>query len=351
MKTLPIPSHYNPENAAKWAYRPDMMSLLGSARAWAKTHGVKPAGSDKKKVLLLLIDEQKDFCFPEGTLYVGGRSGRGAIEDSKRVAEFMYRNAGVITDTAFTLDTHFFAQQIFFPSFWVDVAGNHPSPFREVLTEEIRSGKLKPNPAIAWWLCEGNYGWLMRQVMFYTEQLEKAGKYKLFLWPPHCLIGSDGYALVGVIFEAIQFHALMRGAPAPAEIKGANPLSENYSVLAPEVLGQCDGGALYQRNVAFIEKLMTSDVVVIAGQASSHCVKSSIDDLLTEIVRGDAKLARKVYILTDCTSSVTIPDGKGGFIADYTPQAEAAFQRFADAGMNLVKSTDPIESWSGIVLA
>ena len=41
-------------------------------------------------------------------------------------------------------------------------------------------------------------------------------------------------------------------------------------------------------------------------------------------------------------------DYKGGFYADYTPDAEAALQRFADAGMNLVKLADPIQSWTGI---
>ncbi|HZI05813.1 MAG TPA: nicotinamidase, partial [Archangium sp.] len=81
------------------------------------------------------------------------------------------------------------------------------------------------------------------------------------------------------------------------------------------------------------------------GQAASHCVKSSIDDLLGEILAQDAALARKVYLLTDCMSAVTVPDGKGGFAADFTPQAESALKRFADAGMHLVKSTDPLASW------
>jgi hypothetical protein len=44
-------------------------------------------------------------------------------------------------------------------------------------------------------------------------------------------------------------------------------------------------------------------------------------------------------------SAVTVPDGKGGFAADFTPQAEAALKRFADAGMHLVKSTDTLASW------
>ena len=44
-------------------------------------------------------------------------------------------------------------------------------------------------------------------------------------------------------------------------------------------------------------------------------------------------------------SAVTIPDGKGGLAADFTDQAEQAQQRFADAGMHLVRSTDPMVSW------
>jgi nicotinamidase-related amidase len=77
-------------------------------------------------------------------------------------------------------------------------------------------------------------------------------------------------------------------------------------------------------------------------------VKSTIDDLLGEIAAQDPALAKKVYLVTDCMSAVTVPDGKGGFAADFTPQAEAALQKFADAGMHLVKSTDPITSWEGI---
>ena len=97
-------------------------------------------------------------------------------------------------------------------------------------------------------------------------------------------------------------------------------------------------------------EIVEADAVVIAGQAASHCVKSSIDDLLAEIVATDPALARKVYIMTDCMSSVTVPDGSGGFVADFTPEAEAALQRFADAGMHLVRSTDALAGWQGLHL-
>jgi nicotinamidase-related amidase len=141
------------------------------------------------------------------------------------------------------------------------------------------------------------------------------------------------------------FHAYARTAQSHVEVKGGNPLTENYSVLRPEVLSRFDGAALAQRNTQFVQTLLAADAVVIAGQAASHCVKSTIDDLLGEIAAQDPKLAKKVFLLTDCMSAVTVPDGKGGLAADFTPQAEAALQKFADAGMRLVKSTDPITSW------
>ncbi len=174
-------------------------------------------------------------------------------------------------------------------------------------------------------------------------------EYTLYLWPPHCLLGSDGHALAGVIHEARLFHAFARGAQSWVEVKGGHPLTENYSVLRPEVLSRHDGQPLAQRNTGFLNTLLTADAVIIAGQAASHCVKSSIDDLLDEIVATDRNLARKIYVMTDCMSSVTVPDGAGGFAADFTPQAEAALQRFADAGMHLVRSTDPLEAWEGLL--
>ncbi|KAB2898325.1 MAG: isochorismatase family protein [Kofleriaceae bacterium] len=349
MKTtqLPLPAHYDRAQAASWAYRPDEGALAQAAAAWRKAHAIRPAAADERRVHLLLIDVQKDFCFPEGSLYVAGRSGTGAIDDSRRLAELVYRNLGVITDLTTTMDTHF-AYQIFFPAFWVDQADQPLTAHRVITSDEIARGEVRPNPAVAKWLCGGNYAWLCKQVRFYCDELEKAGKYQLYLWPPHCLLGSDGHALAGVVHAARLFHAFARGAQSWVEVKGGNPLTENYSVLRPEVLARWDGAPLAQRNTQFVKTLLGADAVVIAGQAASHCVKSTIDDLLDEIVAFDAALAKKVYVVTDCMSAVTVPDGKGGLAADFTPAADQALARFAAAGMHLVRSTDPITSWPGL---
>jgi nicotinamidase-related amidase len=349
LPSLPLPSWFDPRRAADYGYRPDAATIAASAAGFARQHAVRPSAADECRVHLLLIDVQKDFCFPEGTLYVAGRSGTGAIDDTRRIAELVYRNLGVITEITTTMDTHL-AYQIFFPSFWLDSAGAPLTAHRVVTADQIAAGEVRPNPGVAKWLCGGNYTWLCKQVLHYARELERAGKYQLYLWPPHCLLGSDGHALAGLIHEARLFHAFARTAQSSVEVKGGNPLTENYSVLRPEVLSRFDGAALAQRNTGFVQTLLAADAVVIAGQAASHCVKSTIDDLLGEIAAHDPRLAAKVYLVTDCMSAVTVPDGVGGLAADFTAQADAALQKFADAGMHLVTSTTPIASWPGLRL-
>jgi nicotinamidase-related amidase len=159
------------------------------------------------------------------------------------------------------------------------------------------------------------------------------------------MLGGIGHALVSAVEEACFFHAIARNSQTNFEIKGSNALTENYSVLRPEVLDDPTGRPIAQKNARFIQKLLEFDAVIIAGQAKSHCVAWTIDDLLTEIQAQDPALAKKVYLLEDCTSPVVVPG-----IVDFTDQANAAFQRFADAGMNVVRSTAAIDGWSGMTL-
>lgn len=299
---------------------------------------------------LLLIDVQKDFCFPEGSLYVGGRSGRGAVEDSDRIARFLYKNLAAITEVTATLDTHF-PLQIFFPSFWVDREGRPLTAHREIVAAEVREGEVGPNPDLAW-LGGGDLGWLTRQAEDYCAALERGGRYRLYLWPYHCLLGSEGHGLVGVIEEARLFHAFARSARSAPQAKGGEPLTESYSALSPEVLTAHDGSSLGHRNEALVERLLSADALIVAGQASSHCVKSTVADLLAEIERREPALAGRVYLLEDCMSAVAVPDPErpGGFAFDFTPDAEAALSRFAAAGMHVVRSTEPVVSWPGFPL-
>jgi nicotinamidase-related amidase len=351
---LPVPGFYAPEHAAQWGYRPDAEALFGLAGAWRREHRIPPAAADRARVHLLLVDLQKDFCLPQGSLYVGGRSGRGAVEDSDRIARFLYRNLAVVTEVTATLDTHF-PFQIFFPAFWVDQEGQPLAAHREITAAQVREGAVRPHPDLAAWLAPGGHRdpeWLTRQAEAYCAELERGGRYRLYLWPPHCLLGSDGHALVGVIEEARLFHAFARAARAAVEVKGGEPLTESYSALSPEVLLAHDGSVLGRRNEGLIETLLAADALIVAGQAASHCVKSTVEDLLAEIAARDPALAGKVYLLEDGMSAVAVrdPGSPDGFLFDFTPDAQAALARFAAAGMHVVRSTDPLAAWPGFPL-
>ncbi len=343
-RELPVPEFHRAESAARWSHQADAGILAARAVEWRQRHAVRPAAADERRIELLLVDLQRDFCLPEGALYVGGRSGRGAIEDSARIAQFVYRNLDRITSITATLDTHL-PFQIFSPEFWVDRDGGPVSAHREVTAEQVRRGDLRPDPVLAGVLAPGGDArWLERQALAYCQALEAGGRYRLYLWPSHCLLGSAGHGLTGVVDEARLFHSFVRRAPTRIEVKGLAPLTESYSVLAPEVLVAHDGRPLGRRNEALIEYLLGADALVVAGEAASHCVKSTLEDLLVAAAAIDSALARRIWILEDCMSAVAVPDAArpGELAVDFTAQAEAAMERFAAAGCRLLCSTEPL---------
>lgn len=336
---LPIPVFFDRSKVGEvWRVPYQQRSL--DAIAWAKQQGIRPAAEDSVRVCLLAIDVQNTFCIPEFELFVGGRSGTGAIADNSRLCEFIYRNLGQITEIAPTMDTHT-AMQIFHPIFWVNEVGEHPTPTATMVTlEDVQNGVWRVNPQVAYSLTNGDVQKLQSHVLHYTRKLTENGKYPLTVWAYHSMLGGIGHALVSAVEEALFFHCIARGSQTRFEIKGDNPLTENYSVLRPEVMSSAEGSAIAHKNSSLIERLLKFDAVIIAGQAKSHCVAWTIDDLLTEIQAVDPSLAKKVYLLEDCTSPVVVPG-----VIDFTDQADAAYQRFAEAGMHLVKSTELLSDW------
>ncbi len=338
--TLPIPSHYNPQRAGE-VWRVPYQQRASEALQWADKHGIRPASDDQFKFGLILIDVQNTFCIPDFELFVAGRSGMGAVVDSRRVCEFIYRNLAVLTHITATMDTHL-TIQIFHPIFLVDDSGNHPEPHTQVTLEDIETGYWRFNPDIASSLGltveEGQ-----RHLHYYTHSLKSHEKYDLTIWPYHAMLGGIGHALVSAVEEAIFFHTIARNSQPDLKIKGDNSLTEHYSAIGPEILEGASGARLAQKTDQLINQVVDFDLIAIAGQAKSHCVAWTIDDLLVQIQDRDPQLAEKVYLLTDCTSSVVVPG-----IVDYTDQAEARFQHFAQAGMHLVRSTDPIHEWPGV---
>lgn len=344
--TLQIPSHYLESHSVQPEYHANISSIQTLAQDWARQNNLKSVKTDKKRVYLLGIDMQDDFSYPSGSLYVAGRSGTGAMDNAARLSEWIYRNLDKITDITLTMDSHL-PWQVFFPNAHVMSDGTSPAPFTMVSSDDYRSGKYHASPLMAAQLGT-DQNWLTRQFTYYCEELEKTGRFALTLWPHHCLLGSFGHKLSGVVDEARLFHSFARGATNYPEVKGGNPLTEHYSIFKAEVNTTWDGHTLsnVQKNVKLLQKLtQEADYLVIAGEAQSHCVSWSVRDVVDYALSIDPSLTRKIYLLKDCTSPVVIPG-----IVDYTDAADKDFDDFRNLGVNIVESTVPMEQWSNMIL-
>lgn len=293
------------------------------ADEYRKKHKIAPASQDKVRIAAFGIDAQIGFCTPGASLFVPG-----AVEDTQRTIEWLYGNLDRITQLHFSLDTHR-VFQIFHPAWWVDDDGKHPSPFTPITLKDVRDGRYKPimHPA---------------ECLEYVKRLEASGKYILTIWPYHTLLGGVSHALVPALMEMAIFHSLVRSSQAHFETKGTHAMTENYSVLSPEVreLGNQSVGTF---NAAFFKMLMDFDRIYVFGQAKSHCVLSTLRDMQEHIAQADPKLMSKVYILEDATSPVPAPAIHPLPPAlDFPRIAEEAFADLRAAGMNIVKTSDPI---------
>lgn len=304
-----FPHIFRPERIGT-LFLPDMAAIAEAAA----TADLPPAAEDKQDNHLVIIDMQVDFCHPDGSLYVPG-----ALDDIRRLIEFIYRNGSVITDITCSLDSHL-PFQIFHPAWWGDDDGNHPSPFTIITHDDIVQGKWRPlvDPAAS---------------THYVRQLEEQAKKQLTVWPYHVGIGSLGHALDPELWTAVMWHALARKSQPTWLTKGSVPQTEHYSIVQPEI--PVPGHPLGGKNKAFLDTLESADHIIIAGEAESHCVLETVEDLVNEF--GDRpELLSKIFFLRDCTSPVVHPD------IDFHEIAVAQLESFADQGINLIESTDPL---------
>ena len=341
MVVLPLPPHWSPERVGE-VWRVNYAARFGDAERWRAQHSLQPAADDRFRLALVVVDMQNTFCSPGFELFVAGRSGTGALDDARRLSEFVYRNLDTVTQIVATLDTHQ-ALQIFHRIMLVDEQGNHPEPFTLVTAAEVETGRWRINPTAADGLgLDPDYA--EQHLRYYTRSLEEGGKYNLTIWPYHAMLGGIGHALVSAVEEALFFHSSARQAPLDFQPKGDNPLTEHYSMLGPEVEFDLEGEPLGARNLPLIERLLRYDAVVIAGEAKSHCVAWTIEDLLSDPTVHERGLEEKVYLLEDCSSSVVVPGS-----VDYTDEADGHFARFAESGAHLVRSDEPLAEWPGVI--
>ena len=141
MRELPIPAHFDPARVGE-VWRVPYEERAREATAWAEQHGIRRAAEDPFRICLLAVDVQNTFCVPDFELFVAGRSGTGAVDDNRRLCEFVYRNLGTITQVFPSLDTHH-AMQIFHAIWLVDEDRQPPRALHAGLARGRRGRPLE----------------------------------------------------------------------------------------------------------------------------------------------------------------------------------------------------------------
>lgn len=239
---------------------------------------------------LLLIDPQNDFCdLPPARCPPGEAPAlpvAGADADLQRVAGFIDAAAAQIDAITLTLDSHQ-RLDIAHPGFWQTGEGAAVAPFTPITAAQLRSGAFRPRDPQA-----------LPRALRYVDELEARGRYTLMVWPVHCEIGSWGHAVHAGLRAACNRWQEARQRAVHWVHKGSNPWTEHYSAVMAEVPDDSDPGTGLNR--ALIERLAPADLLLVAGQASSHCVRATTEHL-AEHLGGDLG---RIVLLTDGMSPV-----------------------------------------------
>lgn len=258
----------------------------------------------KKRIAVLIIDAQNDFCSPKGSLFVDG-----SVEDNERLSKWIVDNKEEINYIGCTLDSHQLID-IAHPRFWVDKDGNNPAPFTIISASDVESGKwsaVKPQTALK-----------------YLRDLEADGQFPHVIWPEHCIIGTWGNQLDPKVNDAILSWAA-NGHHVHYVSKGAHPDTEHFGAFEAQV--PIENNPLTQYNLPLQKTLEKYDVIYLSGQAKSHCVANTLKQLVDKA----PDVAKKVVVLEDTMSPVGGgPNGPGT-----TPTFDEIAQPIYDAAKKL----------------
>jgi len=246
---------------------------------------------------LLIIDPQNDFCdLPADWCAPHPLTGTrrpslpvaGAHADMQRLARWLEREASKLDAITVTLDSHQ-RYDIAHPDFWQCHDGGEVAPFTAISAAAVRAGSYVPRASHA-----------LARTLRYLDALETQGRYTLMVWPVHCEIGSWGHGVHASVLAACGRWQCVRQRAVVNVFKGMNPWTEHYSALQAEVPDPTDPTTLL--NTSLVARLQPAQRLVIAGQASSHCVRATVTHLLEHLPGGRPE---RLVLMRDAMSPVT----------------------------------------------
>lgn len=229
-----------------------------------------------KKINLLLIDCQNDFCMPGASLFING-----ADTDMHRLSKFITSNPDKINSIYMSLDMHLF-DDIAHPMYWKDNNDNHPAPFTQISVEDVKTGIWKTAK-----LEDSN------NAIRYLQNLKIENKFSHTIWPYHCIAGTFGSNIFPPLLTAVKSWMDLTHKSFIAHIKGMDRNSEHFGIFQDENGGKFNGELL-------TSLFNDNNTILVAGQAKSHCVATSLKQILEKYPEG----IKKIILLTDTTSNV-----------------------------------------------
>lgn len=254
---------------------------------------------------LLVIDPQNDFLDIAGAALPVP----GANADMQRLADWLMAHAALVQAITVTLDSHA-SVGVERTSFWQDAAGQPVAPFSVITAADLQAGRFVPRHAQK-----------RAEVLRYLQDLEAGGQRQLVVWPVHCVVGTWGHNIHAALAAAIAHWEATTGRICDKVLKGQHPLTEQYSAFRAEVPRADDTRT--QLNQGLLQRLGAgSATLLVAGEALSHCVAASVDDMMAHLP--PSRLQHTV-LLRDCMSPVP------GFEA----AAQAFVQRATTKGLQV----------------
>lgn len=248
-------------------------------------------------VQLLVIDPQNDFCdLPTAWQPTHPLTGErmapalpvaGAHADMQRLAAFISAQGAAIDAITITLDAHQ-RYDIAHPGFWYGAQGAEVAPFTPITATQVRAGAYRPR-----------YADSLLGVLAYLDALEQQGRYTHMVWPVHCEIGHWGHGIHASVAAACGAWQIQHQRAVAHVLKGMNPVTENYSALQAEVPDPTDANT--QLNTRLLAALDSAQMLLIAGEASSHCVRATTEHLVQYL---PSQRHERIVLLTDCMSPV-----------------------------------------------
>jgi nicotinamidase-related amidase len=223
-------------------------------------------------------------------------------QDAERIKKLLSEHCTEITSVHVTLDSHQ-RMHIAHSVFWQDGAGRSPDPYTLISVEDVKSGKWRA-------VNEAD----QETALAYVQELEKKDRFKLCIWPEHCITGTEGHNVTAPVNEGLNNWIDSTRGTIDWIHKGQNVHTEMYSALKAEVVDASDPDTSLNR--ALIERLSRCERILVCGQAKSHCVNFTVRDLVEHLDWPKEQLHR-IWLLEDAMSSVATFEQAGEqFIAD-----------------------------------